>query len=177
LDGKQNADFLGVSPATVFITVSGQAAVLRDYLADPMGAPARLTQISLFPQPALTIQFDQRAVSTIVNRLGGIWIDKQFLQGQETLYWLLESGPDPLEALRRQEKVMESVFTAGPCLSESILTGLYPDHLVSPLLPETLVGECVQRGPFLKGNLRFRIMDNVIPWEMPDGSTGLLPQS
>jgi hypothetical protein len=177
LDGKQNAGFLGVSPATVFVTVNGQAVVLRDYLGDPTGAPARLTQISFFPQPALTIQFDQRAIFTIINRLGGIWIDKHFLQGQETLDWLSASGPDPLEALRRQEKVMQSVFSAGPCLSESILSGLYPEHLVSTLLPETLVGECVRRGPFLKGNVQFRILDNVIPWELPDGSTGLLPQS
>jgi hypothetical protein len=177
LDGRGNADFWGISPAMVLVTIDEQAVVLRDYLADPKGAPARLTRISLFPQPAIAAQFDRKALFTIINRLGGIWIEEHFFHGQETIDWLSASGSDPLETLRRQEKVMRSVFAAGPCLSESVLGGLYPDHFVSTLLPETLVGECVQRGPYLKGNVKFRIMDKVIPWELPDGSTGLLPES
>ncbi len=81
----------------------------------------------------------------------------------------------PLAALRTQLRVTEVAFASGPCLSESALSGLQPEHLLSSLPPELIVAECQKRGPYLQGALQFHILDDVLPWTMPDGSTGLLP--
>jgi hypothetical protein len=175
LDGKGNADFDGISPAIVLATTQGQPAVLRDFLANPLEAPSRMFQLPIFPQPSTVVAFDRQAFSILVNRLGGVPIDGKYLRGQELSDFLATNAADPLAALRAQLRVVKSLFSSGPCLSESALAGLQPDHLLSSLPPDLLVAECKKRGPYLQGSLQFRILDDVIPWNMPDGSIGLLP--
>ena len=175
LDGNGNAEFEGISPAVVITTTQGQPAVLRDFLADPLDAPSRMYQLSLLPQPSTSVAFDRQGFSILVNRLGGVPIDGRYLRGQDLSNLLSENAADPLAALRTQLRVVKSLFGSGPCLSESALSGLQPDHLLSSLPPDLLVAECKKRGPYLQGAVQFNIMDDVVPWTMPDGSTGLLP--
>ena len=174
LDGDGGAEFQGVSPAMVITTTLGQAAVLREFLADPAGAPSRVPQIPFLPQPATVVEFDRQGFSTMVNRSGGVPIDGNYLRGQDLLALLSQGGPDPLVLLRQQLRVVKSMFAAGPCPSESSLAGLQPEHYLSSLAPNLLVAECRKRGPYLQGSISFRIMDNVIPWQLPDGTIGLL---
>jgi hypothetical protein len=176
LDGKGSAEFLGISPALVVTTTVGQPAVLRDFLSDPYGAPARVPQVPVLPQTAVVVELDQQGIATIVNRTGGVAVSGGYLSGGEELFVFLSEGePDPLAVLRRQLRVVESMFAAGPCLSESSLAGLNPEHLLSPLAPDSLVAECRKRGPYLQGSVSFRLLDDVIVWQLPDGSIGLLP--
>jgi hypothetical protein len=175
LDGNGSAEFLGISPALVMTTTMGQAAVLREFLADPAAAPARILQIPVIPQPATVVEIDQQGFSTIVNRSGGIPIDGNYLRGQDLIGFLAQGEPDPLSLLRQQLRVVKSMFAAGPCPSESALAGLHPEHFLSSLTPDLLIAECRNRGPYLQGSVSFRIMDDVIPWQLPDGSIGLLP--
>ncbi|MGD0173241.1 MAG: hypothetical protein ABSC61_02210 [Anaerolineales bacterium] len=175
LDGNGNADFKGISPALVITTTQGQPAVLRDFLADPLDAPSRMYQLSLVPQPSTSVAFDRQAFSTLVNRLGGVPIDGKYLRGQDLSNLLSENAADPLAVLRTQLRVVKSLFTSGPCLSESALSGLEPEHMLSSLPPDLLVAECKKRGPYFQGAVQFHILDDVIPWRMPDGSIGLLP--
>jgi hypothetical protein len=177
LDGNGGADFEGISPAVVVTTTQGQPAVLRDFLADPLDAPSRMFQLSLLPQPSTAVAFDRQAFSILVNRLGGVPIDGKYLRGQDLTDLLSENAADPLSALRTQWRIVKSLFASGPCLSESALAGLQPDHLLSNLPPNLLVAECKKRGPYLQGAVRFRILEDVTPWTMPDGSIGLLPNS
>jgi hypothetical protein len=174
LDGEGGAEFTGISPALVVTTNLGQPAVLREFLSDPAGAPARMPQIAVIPQPADVVAFDAQGFSTVVNRTGGVPIDGNYLGGQELMDQLLQIGPDPLVLLRMQLRIVRSMFAAGPCPSESALAGLQPEHYLSVLATDQLVSECRKRGPYLQGSLAFRIMDGVIPWELPDGSIGLL---
>jgi hypothetical protein len=175
LDGEGGAEFLGISPALAVTTTVGQAAVLRDFLSDPYGAPARIQQIPLIPQSATVVEIDRQGFSAIISRTGGIPIDGNYLGGQDVFLFLAESDPDPLAVLRRQLRLIQSMFASGPCPSESALMGLHPEHYLSSLTPGLLVSECRKRGPYLEGDVSFRIMDNVIPWQLPDGSIGLLP--
>jgi hypothetical protein len=177
LDGNGKADFEGISPAVIITTSQGQPAVLRDFLADPLDAPSRLYQLSLIPKPSTSIAFDREGFNTLVNRLGGVPIDGKYLRGQDLSNLLSGNAADPLATLRTQLRVMKSLFASGPCLSESALSGLQPDHLLSNLPPELISSECQKRGPYLQGAVQFRILDDVLPWTMPDGSTGLLPNS
>ncbi len=174
LDGNGGAEFTGISPALVVTTNLGQPAVLREFLSDPAGAPARVLQIAVIPQPATVVEFDTQGFSTVVNRTGGVPIDGNYLNGQELVTQLSQSGSDPLVLLRFQLRVVRSMFSAGPCPSESALAGLNPEHYLSSLAPDVLVSECRKRGPYLQGAVSFRIMDNMIPWQLPDGSIGLL---
>jgi hypothetical protein len=174
LDGKGGAEFEGISPALVVTTAVGQPAVLRDFLADPYGAPARATQIPILPQPFTAVAIDRQGFSIIANRIGGVAIDGNYLHGEALFAFLAPGDPDPLAELRRQLQAVKSIFAAGPCPSESSLAGLNPEHLLSDLAPEALVAECRKRGPYLQGTVVFRILDNVIPWQMPDGTIGLL---
>lgn len=175
LDGDGGAEFLGISPALVITTTMGQAAVLREFLSDPSGAPSRVEQIPVIPSSALVVEIDQQGFSTIVNRTGGVPIDGNYLRGQDLFAFLALGDPDPLANLRQQLRIVKSMFAAGPCPSESSLAGLHPEHYLSNLSPELLVAECRKRGPYLQGTVSFRIMDNVIPWQLPDGTIGLLP--
>jgi hypothetical protein len=175
LDGNGRADFEGISPAVVVTTTQGQPAVLEDFLADPLDAPSRMYQLALIPQPSTSVAFDRQAFSILVNRLGGVPIDGKYLRGQDLSDFLSAEAADPLAALRAQWRVVKSLFASGPCLSESTLAGLQPDHLLSNLPPNLIVAECTKRGPYLQGNVQFRILDDVIPWTMPDGRIGLLP--
>jgi hypothetical protein len=177
LDGNGGADFKGISPAIIVTTGQGQPAVLRDFLADPLDAPSRMYELSLIPQPSTAVTFDRQAFSTLVNRLGGVPIDGKYVRGPELLDFLSQDTADPLAGLRAQLRVVKSLFGSGPCLSESALAGLQPDHMISSLPADLLVTECKKRGPYLQGSVRFNILDDVIPWTMPDGSIGLLPNS
>jgi hypothetical protein len=177
LDGNGTADFWGISPAVVITTVEGKPVVLRDFLSDPIDAPTRMYQIPLIPQPVTAALFDRQAFSTMVNRLGGVPIDGKYLRGQDLSNLLSENASDPLTTLRIQLRVVKGLFSSGPCLSESALSGLLPEHLRSNLPPDLLVAECKKRGPYLQGSVQFRILDDVIPWQLPDGSIGLLPNS
>jgi hypothetical protein len=174
LDGSGGAEFTGISPALVVTTRLGQPAVLRDFLADPAGAPARVPQLDLFPQTAVVVEFDLQGFIVVVNRSGGVPIDGEYLDGQELAALLTGGDPDPVADLRLQLRVVRSMFAAGPCLSDSALAGLQPDHYLSTLSPSQLAAECRDRGPYLQGAVTFRIMDDVIPWQLPDGSVGLL---
>lgn len=177
LDGNGGAEFEGISPAVVVTTTQGQPAVLRDYLADPLDAPSRMYELALIPQPATAVTFDRQAFSILVSRLGGVPIDGAYLRGQDLSDFLAPNAADPLASLRTQWRIVKSLFASGPCLSEPALAGLQPDHLLSNLPPNLLVAECKKRGPYLQGNMQFRILDDVTPWTMPDGSIGLLPNS
>jgi len=175
LDGNGNADFHGISPAVVVVTTQGQPAVLRDFLADPLDAPSRMYQIPLIPQPSTSVAYDRQAFSILANRLGGVPIDGKYLRGQDLSNFLSANAADPLGALRAQLRVVKSLFSSGPCLSESALSGLQPDHLLSSLPPDLIAAECKKRGPYLQGTVQFQILDDVTPWTMPDGTIGLLP--
>jgi hypothetical protein len=177
LDGNGKAEFEGISPAVIITTTQGQPAVLRDFLADPLDAPSRLYQVSLIPQPATSVAFDRQGFTTLVNRLGGVPIDGKYLRGPDLSNLLTADTADPLAALRTQLRVIKSLFASGPCLSESSLSGLEPDHLLSSLPPDLIAAECQKRGPYLQGAVQFHIFDDVVPWTMPDGSIGLLPNS
>jgi hypothetical protein len=175
LDGNGGSEFLGISPALVITTAVGQPVVLREFLADPYGASARMPQITYIPQPSIVVAFDRYGFSTMVNRTGGVPIDGNYLREEELSAFLESGGPDPIALLRQQLRVVKSIFAAGPCPGESSLAGLNPEHLLSTLAPEALVAECRTRGPYLQGSVLFRIMDEAIPWQLPDGSIGLLP--
>lgn len=175
LDGNGGSEFLGISPALVITTAVGQPAVLREFLADPFGASARLPQIRYIPQPSIVVAFDRQGFSTMVNRTGGVPIDGNYLREEDLRAFLESGGPDPIALLRQQLRVVKSMFAAGPCPGESSLAGLNPEHLLSTLAPDSLVAECRNRGPYLQGSVIFRIMDDAIPWQLPDGSIGLLP--
>ncbi len=175
LDGDGGAEFLGISPALVITTAVGQPAVLRDFLADPYGAAARIPQVPQIPQPSLVVAIDREGFFTMVNRTGGVPIDGNYLRGDELLSFLAQGGRDPIAVLRQEMRIVKSMFASGPCPSESMLAGLNPEHLLSTLAPDALVAECRKRGPYLQGTVIFRIMDDGIPWELPDGSIGLLP--
>jgi hypothetical protein len=174
LDGNGRAEFLGISPALTVTTSLGQAAVLREFLSDPSGAPGRTPQIPAIPQPSTVVEIDVLGFSTAVNRSGGVLIDGGYLGSRDLEELLARSGPDPLAVLRQQLRIVKSMFSVGPCLSESSLAGLHPEHYLSSLTPDLLVAECRKRGPYLQGSVSFRIMDDVIPWQLPDGSIGLL---
>jgi hypothetical protein len=175
LDGNGGAEFRGISPALVITTAVGQPAVLRDFLADPYGAAARIPQIPYLPQAPTVVAIDREGFFTMVNRTGGVPIDGNYLRGDELLAFISQGGRDPIAVLRQELRVVKSMFAAGPCPSESSLAGLNPEHLLSTLAPDALVAECRKRGPYLQGTVLFRIMDDAIPWELPDGSIGLLP--
>ncbi|MBN1437942.1 MAG: hypothetical protein JW929_00910 [Anaerolineales bacterium] len=177
LDGDGRAEFAGVSPALVVTTTLGQAAVLRDFLSDPSGAPSRVPQIPVFPPSARIVLIDEQGLLTYVNRTGGVPIEGRYLNGPDLLAFLAQGESDPLAVLRRQLRVVRSMFSAGPCPGESALAGLDPEHYLSELAPELLVAECRRRGPYLQGAVTFRIMEDVIPWQLPDGSIGLLPSA
>jgi hypothetical protein len=174
LDGAGGAEFLGISPSLVVTTTLGQAAVLREFLADPSGAPSRVGQIPVIPSSALTVEIDRQGFSAIVNRTGGVPVEGRYLRGEDLFAFLAQGDPDPLAVLRQQLRIVKSMFAAGPCPGESPLAGLAPEHYLSTLSPELLVAECRKRGPYLQDSVAFRIMDNVIPWQLPDGSIGLL---
>jgi hypothetical protein len=174
LDGNGGAEFSGISPALVVTTDLGQPVVLRDFLSDPAGAPARVLQIGVLAQPATVVAFDSLGFSTAVNRAGGVPIDGNYLRGADLISLLAQSGSDPLVTLSLQLRIVRSMFAAGPCPSESALAGLSPEHYLSSLTPDLLVAECRKRGPYLEGSIGFRIMKDVIPWQLPDGSIGLL---
>lgn len=175
LDGNGKADFWGISPAVVVTTTREQPVVLREFLSDPLDASSRTYQLPLFPQPFTSVALDRQAFLTIVNRLGGVPIDGKYLRGQDLSNLLLGDASDPLATLRIQLRVVQSLFASGPCLSESAFSGLQPEHLRSNLPPDLLVAECKKRGPYLEDSTQFRILDDVIPWQLPDGSIGLLP--
>ncbi|MBN2085040.1 MAG: hypothetical protein JW748_07420 [Anaerolineales bacterium] len=175
LDGNGGAEFRGISPALIITTAVGHPAVLRDFLSDPFGASARIPQIPCIPQPAIVVAIDRDGFSTVVNRTGGVQIDGNYLRGDDLVAFLSQGGPDPIAGLRQELRVVKSMFAAGPCPSESSLAGLDPEHLLSTLAPDALVAECRKRGPYLQGSVIFRIMDDAIPWQLPDGSIGLLP--
>jgi hypothetical protein len=174
LDGNGKAEFLGLSPALTVTTALGQAAVLREFLSDPSGAPGRAPQIPVIPQPSTVVEIDSLGFSTAVNRTGKVPIDGDYLGSRELLALMAQGEPDPLAVLRQQLRVVKSMFSAGPCPSESSLVGLNPEHYLSSLTPDLLVAECRKRGPYLQGSVSFRIMDDVVPWQLPDGSIGLL---
>lgn len=176
LDGNGGAEFTGVSPALVVTTSLGQPAVLRDFLSDPAGAPARVMQISAIPQPSTVVEFDLEGFIIVVNRSGGVPIDGTYWNGDELAGQLAAGGTDPIADLRLQLRIVRSMFSAGPCFNDSALAGLQPEHYLSSLPPSQLVSECRVRGPYLKGSVDFRIMDDVIPWQLPDGSIGLLAE-
>lgn len=176
LDGKGGATYLGISPATVILTKDGQAAVLREFLADPLGAPARLFQVDRIPQPSTAIAFDRQGLTVIINRMGGIRIDGRPVRGQDVLS-LLDSATDPLDQLRLQSKVVSALFvTNGPCLGEAALSGLDPTHLLSNLPADILVADCIKRGPYLTDTISVDILDEVMPLDLPDGSIGFWPK-
>jgi hypothetical protein len=174
LDGDGRAEFEGVSPAMVTTTTLGQAAVLREFLSDPSGAPARIPQVPLLPADAAVVEIDLQGFLTVVNRSGGVSIEGNYLRGRDLQAFLEQGAPDPVAVLRQQLRVVKSMFAAGPCPSESTLAGLQPEHYLSVLAPEVLVAECRGRGPYLQGSVRFKILDAVTPWQLPDGSIGLL---
>ena len=131
-------------------------------------------QVAIFPQPSTVVGLDLQGFTIVVNRSGGVPLDGTYWDGGELAEQLAASGPDPVDILRLQLRIVRSMFSAGPCPSDSTLTGLQPAHFLSTLSPSQLVSECRARGPYLKGSVVFRIMDDVIPWQLPDGSIGLL---
>jgi hypothetical protein len=177
LDGKGHASYYGISPATVFLLESGQPALLREFLADPSGAPARLYKMPNIPQPATAIEFDEQALVSIINRSGGLNMDGKTIRGQDALT-MLAGISDPLESLRLQARIVRILFSAaGPCLSESTLAGLSPEHLVANVPTDLLISTCVKRGPYMANAVQVDMLDKVLPIPLPDGSTGLFPSS
>lgn len=175
LDGKGNAEYLGISPATVVLTQDGQAAVLRDYFADPAATPARLFQVSLIPKPSTAVEFDRQGFLMMVNRMGGMRLEGRAYRGQEILS-LLDLEIEPMEQLRMQSRIVQALFgTMGPCPGESVLAGLHPSHLLSNYPPDMLIAECVKRGPYLSNSVTIDILDDVMPLDLPDGSKGFWP--
>jgi hypothetical protein len=176
LDGKGKAEYLGISPATVILTTDGQAAVLREFLADPSGAPARLFQVGKIPEPSTAVEFDRQGFIMIVNRMGGVRLEGRTYRGQEVLS-VLETETDPMEQLRLQSRIVTALFgAAGPCPGESALAGLHPAHLLSNLPPDMLIAECTKRGPYLSGAVKVDVLDDVLPLDLPDGSQGFWPK-
>jgi hypothetical protein len=174
-DGTGHADYFGYSPATIVILDNNQPAVLRDFLSDPLGAPAHLFRIPRFAQPATAIEFDEAGLISIINRSGGVMLDDKTLRGQEAITWM-RSIKDPLDSLKMQSRIVESLFrNATPCLSESTLAGLSGEHVIANQPLEALIGECLKRGPYMDDAIRVKILDRVTPMLLPDGSTGLLP--
>jgi hypothetical protein len=176
LDGKGKARFFGISPATITTTKSGQTTVLKDFLADPLGAPARLYQVDLFPFPSTTVELDIQGFSVLINRIGGVRIEDRVFRGQDIVSLLEYYSTNPLEDLRFQSRIISAMFeTAGPCPSESSLAGLQPAHLLAVMPVDMLISECTKRGPYLSGAVNVRILENVLPMDLPDGTIGLLP--
>jgi hypothetical protein len=175
LDGNGHAAYFGISPSTIISLDTGQPALLRDFLGEPAGAPARLYKVPQIPQPATAVEFDEQGLAAIINRSGGLSLDAKTMRGQEVVI-MVSSSVNPLDALRLQARIVQSLFTAaGPCLSESTLAGLSPDHFVTNVPTEMLIASCLKRGPFMVNAVQVKIMDQVIPMELPDGSIGLFP--
>jgi hypothetical protein len=178
LDGNGHAAYQGISPVTVIFLPGGQVAVLQKFLANPLEAPSLLYQIDRIPKPATVVEYDRQGFATIINRMGGVRIEGQLLRGQDVLNLLDASASDPLARLRLESSLVSALFgTSGPCLSESALAGLHPDHLLSNYPPDMLISECTKRGPYLSGSISVDILDHVMPMELPDGGIGLLPNT
>jgi hypothetical protein len=172
-DGAGYADYLGYSPSTILTLDNNQPAVLRDYLADPLGAPVHLFRISKIPQPATTIEFDNLSLLSIINRSGGVNLDGKILHGQDILS-MFESMEDSLEALRLQARIVQILFrSTGPCMSESTLAGLGGEHVISSVPLDQIIQDCVDHGPYMDDAIRVKVFDQVLPMILPDGSTGL----
>jgi hypothetical protein len=175
LDGRGRAAYLGISPATILPLENGQPVVLRDYLADPSGAPARLYKIPRIAQPSTTVAFDEQGLAAIINRSGGLALDGKTYRGQEVVT-KLSALADPLDGLRLQARVAKALFTAaGPCLGEAALAGLSPDHLITNIPAEMLIAECVSRGPYRTADIKVQALEEVMRMILPDGKTGLVP--
>jgi hypothetical protein len=174
-DGAGHADYLGYSPATIFMLDNNQPAVLRDFLADPLGAPSRLYRLPRIPQPATVIEFDRASLISIINRSGGVNMDGRLFHGQD-IVTMFASLQDPLENLRLQARIVQILFrSTGPCLSESTLAGLSGEHVISNTPLNVIIQECVLHGPYMEDAVRVTILDQVTPMALPDGSTGLFP--
>jgi hypothetical protein len=174
-DGSGHVDYLGYSPATILTLDSGQPALLKDYLADPLGAPAHLYRLPRIPQPAIVVEFDSIGLIAIINRSGGLNVDGKSFHGQEILADL-DARSDPLDSMREQARIVRALFhSTGPCLSESTLAGLSGEHVISSMPLDRLVQECVAHGPYMDDAIRVSVFDQVVAMVLPDGSTGLLP--
>ena len=126
LNGNGGAEFRGISPALVITTAVGQPAVLRDFLADPYGAAARMPQITYIPQPSFVVAIDREGFFTMLNRTGGVQIDGNYLRGDELIAFLSQGGRDPIAILRQELRIVKSLFAPGPCPSESDTRGIEP---------------------------------------------------
>ena len=175
-EGSGQAHLLGLSPATIVFLADGQPAVLREVLRDPANPALDGLQAYFTREPEAIVLIDNQAFATLVNRLGGVFLDGRSLKGQEVTEALGAMQDSPIEALHYQSRVLRALASRIPPRPEEyVIAGLAPDHLRSTLPLGELITANEMRFPFLGNRITVETLDSVSAFTLPDGSQGLLP--
>jgi hypothetical protein len=176
LEGTGRARLLGISPATVVFLANGQPAILRDVLRDPANPSIDGLQPYFDRDPQAIVLVDNYAFATLVNRLGGVFLDGRSLKGQEVTDSLASLRNTPIEALHYQSQILRALAARIPPRAEEyVITGLSPVHLRATVPLSDLVSANAARFPFVGSRITVETLDAVSAFTLPDGSQGLLP--
>ncbi|MCX6025148.1 MAG: hypothetical protein NTY23_02620 [Chloroflexi bacterium] len=176
LEGSGQAHLLGLSPATIVFLADGQPAVVREVLRDPANPTLDGLQAYFTREPEAIVLIDNQAFATLVNRLGGVFLDGRSLKGQEVTEGLGALQDSPIEALHYQSRVLRALASRIPPRPEEyVIAGLAPDHLRSTLPLGELITANESRFPLLGNRITIETLDSVSAFTLPDGSQGLLP--
>jgi hypothetical protein len=108
LEGTGRAQLLGISPATVVFLANGQPVVLRDLLRDPANPTLDGLQAYFERDPQAIILIDSYGFATVVNRLGGAFLDGR--RSRPGGYRALAGIRITLEALYYQSQILRARF-------------------------------------------------------------------
>jgi hypothetical protein len=176
LEGSGQAQLLGLSPATIVFLSNGQPAVLREVLRDPANPSLDGLQGYFTRTPEAIVLIDNQAFATLVNRLGGAFLDGRSLKGQEVTEGLGLLQDSPLEALHFQSTVLRALASRIPPRPEEyVIAGLAPDHLRSTVPLAELISANERRFPLLGSRITIETLNSVSAFTLPDGTLGLLP--
>ena len=176
LEGTGRAQLLGISPATIVFLSDGQPAIVRDVLRDPANPTLDGLQGYFAREPEAIVLIDNHAFATLVNRLGGVFLDGRSLKGQEVTDALLGLQSSPIEALHYQSQILRALAARIPPRAEEyVIAGLAPVHLRTTVPLANLVAANETRFPFIASRILIETVDTVSTFTLPDGSEGLLP--
>ncbi len=176
LAGAGRAELLGISPATIVFLADGQPAVLRDVLHDPANPTMDGLQAYLDRDPQAVVLIDSYAFATMVNRLGGTFLDGRSLKGQEVTEALAGLQGTPIEALHYQSQILRALASRIPPRAEEyVIAGLSPVHLRTTIPLAELISGNAARFPFIGNRITIETLDAVSAFTLPDGREGLLP--
>ncbi len=176
LEGSGQAQLLGISPATIVFLANGQPAVLGDVLRDPANPSIDGLQAYFTRTPEAIVLIDNQAFATLVNRLGGAFLDGRSVKGQEVTEGLAALQDSPLEALHFQSTVLRALASRIPPRPEEyVVAGLAPDHLRSTVPLAELITANQGRFPLVGSRITIETLTSVSAFTLPDGRQGLLP--